>query len=199
MKRLSQVACFTGILACLGTQAVIAQTAEKTFDSQWVEYSDRHISVAFDRIPVGDAVRAIREKTGFQFSLPPSADSKFLNLRLERSPLEPAVYSFLSNIGFRSFALIYDENGRPHRAVVLGAEVDDPTGIQADASEATAPTAQPLNPEERDALQKDLDRWTELKQEQRGRIEDRLKNLPASEEREELVKEYGRKLLGIKK
>jgi hypothetical protein len=47
-------------------------------------------------------------------------------------------------------------------------------------------------------LQKDLARWGELKQEERGRIEDRLKTLPPSEEREQLVKEYGRKLLGIK-
>jgi hypothetical protein len=199
MKKLSKIACLTGVMACLSIQAVVAQTSEKAFDAQWVEYSDHHISVAFDRIPVADAVQAIREKTGFQFSLPSSADSKFLNLRLERSRLEPAVYSFLSNIGFRNFALIYDEHGRPNRAVVLGAQVDEPAPILADASQAAEPVAQPLNPEERDTLQKELDRWTELKQEQRGRIEDRLKTLPPSEEREQLVKEYGRKLLGIKK
>jgi hypothetical protein len=57
---------------------------------------------------------------------------------------------------------------------------------------------QPLKSEERDTLQKELERWGELKQEERGRIEDRLKTLPPSEEREQLVKEYGRKLLGIK-
>jgi DNA-directed RNA polymerase specialized sigma24 family protein len=109
------------------------------------------------------------------------------------------VYSLLSNIGFRNFALIYDQHGRPNRAVVLGAQVDESAPIVADASHAAEPVAQPLNPGERDTLQKELDRWTELKQEQRGRIEDRLKSLPPSEEREQLVKEYGRKLLGIKK
>jgi hypothetical protein len=44
-----------------------------------------------------------------------------------------------------------------------------------------------------------LERWTELKQEERGRIEDRLKNLPASETRELLVAEYGRQVLGLTK
>jgi hypothetical protein len=53
--------------------------------------------------------------------------------------------------------------------------------------------------EQRDKLQKDLERWTELKQEERGRIEDRLKNLSASEEREQLVTEYGRQVLGLTK
>jgi hypothetical protein len=199
MKNLTKIACLTAVLACLSIQAVVAQTSEQAFDSQWVEYRDHHISVAFDRIPVGDALQAIREKTGFQFSLPSSADSKFLNLRLERSLLEPAVYSLLSNIGFRNFALIYDEHGRPNRAVVLGAQVDELAGILADANQAAEPVAQPLKPEERETLLKELERWTELKQEQRGRIEDRLKSLPPSEEREQLVKEYGRKLLGIKK
>jgi hypothetical protein len=48
-------------------------------------------------------------------------------------------------------------------------------------------------------LHKDLARWSDLKQEERGRIEDRLKNLPPSEEREQLVKEYGQQVLGLSK
>ena len=37
-----------------------------------------------------------------------------------------------------------------------------------------------------------------IQKEERDRIEERLKTLPPSDEREELVKEYGRQLLGIK-
>lgn len=199
MKNLSKIASLTGVLACIGIQGAVAQTSEEAFYQQWVEYRDDHISVAFDQIRVTDALDAIREKTGFQFSVPSSADSKLLNLRLERSPLEPAVYSLLSTIGFRNFALIYDERGRPNRAVVLGGQVDDVARISANSSQTGEPVIQPLTPEEREILQKDLERWRELKQEERGRIEDRLKTLPASEEREQLVKEYGRNLLGIKK
>jgi len=171
---------------------------EETFYRQWVEYRDDHLSVAFDRTPVVVALQEIRQKTGFQFSLPSSADGKLLNLRLERSPLEPALYSLLSNIGFRNFALIYDERGRPNRAVVLGSQIDEAVSLRADSSQTAEAVVQPLKSEERDTLQKELERWGELKQEERGRIEDRLKTLPPSEEREQLVKEYGRKLLGIK-
>ena len=199
MKKLSKIASLAGVLACVGSQVAAAQTLEEAFYQQLVEYRDDHLSVAFDQIPVLVALQAIRQKTGFQFSLPSSADTKLLNFRLERSPLEPAVYSLLSSIGFRNFALIYDERGRPNRAVVLVTQVDQAAGVLEDSTQMAEPVVQPLNPEERDTLQKGLERWAELKQEERGRIEDRLKTLPPSEEREQLVKEYGRKLLGIKK
>lgn len=199
MKKFTKIASVAGVLAFVGIQAAFAQTAEEAFYQQWVDYSDDRISVAFDQIRVAEALDAILQKTGFQFILPSSADSKLLNLRLERSPLEPAVYSLLSNIGFSNFALIYDERGRPNRAVVLGGHVDEASRLSANSGQTPDVVGQPLNPEERDTLHKELERWDELKQEERGRVEDRLKTLPASEEREQLVKEYGRKLLGIKK
>jgi hypothetical protein len=199
MEKLSKIALVVGVLACADIRGAYGQTSEEAFYQQWVEYRDDHISVAFNQIPVLDALHAIRQKTGFQFSLPSSADSKLLNLRLERSALEPAVYSLLSTIGFRNFALIYDERGRPNRAVVLGGQIDDMARMSANSSQTGEPVIQPLTPEERKVIHKDLERWGELKQEERGRIEDRLKTLPASEEREQLVKEYGRNLLGIKK
>lgn len=198
MKKLSKIASLAGVLACVDIAAAAAQTLEESFYRQWVEYRDDHLSVAFDQTPVVVALQAIRQKTGFQFSLPSSADGKLLNLRLDRSPLEPALYSLLSNIGFRNYALIYDERGRPNRAVVLGAQFNEAAGLTADSSQTAEAVVQPLEAEERDTLQKELERWGELKQEERGRIEDRLKTLPPSEEREQLVKEYGRKLLGIK-
>ena len=199
MKKVSKIAFLAGVLACVSIQAAAAQTSEEAYNPQLVEYRDDHLSVAFDQISVLDALQAIRQKTGFQFNLPSSADSKLLNFRLERSPLEPAVYSLLSNIGFRNFALIYDEGGRPNRAVVLGTHVDEAARLLDNSTQTAESVIQPLNPEERETLQKGLERWGELKQEERGRIEDRLKTLPPSEEREQLVKEYGRQLLGIKK
>src|SRR5688500_6917191 len=153
MKKHSIIASIAGVLANVGIQAAVAQTSEEAFYPQWVEYRDDHISFAFDQIPVVVALQAFRQQTVFQFTLPSSADSKLLNLRLERSPLEPAVYSLLSNIGFRNFALIYDERGRPNRAVVLGSQVDRAAVVLADSSQ----TAEPLDPEERDTLQKGLE------------------------------------------
>lgn len=199
VKILSKIVSVAAVLGCAVIETASAQSSEEAFYQQWVEYRDEQISVAFDQIPVLVALHAIRQKTGFQFNLPSSADSKLLNLRLDRSPLEPAVYSLLSTIGFRNFALIYDERGRPSRAVVLGGQLEEASPVPANSSQTPDLAAQPLKAEERDNLHKDLERWGELKQEERGRIEDRLKALPDSEEREQLVKEYGRKLLEIKK
>ena len=186
-------------LASVGIQAAVAQTSEELSIRSGLNIATTIFPLLSIRFLSLSRFRLFRQKTGFQFTLPSSADSKLLNLRLERSPLEPAVYSLLSNIGFRNFALIYDERGRPNRAVVLGSQVDRAAVVVADSSQTAEPVVQPLDPEERDTLQKELERWGELKQEERGRIEDRLKTLPPSEEREQLVKEYGRKLLGIKK
>ena len=91
--------------------------------------------------------------------------------------------------------MMYDESGRPRRAVVLGVQPVQSVNPAQDTESAAAP----ITLEERDRLKKDLDRWNELKQEERAKIEDRLKNLPSSEDREILVKEYGRQLLGITK
>ena len=174
---------------------VAGQNADEAFYKQWVDYKDGEISVSFDQTPIDLALNAIRESTGFQIEIPAPADNKVLNLRLERSPLEPAMRSVISNIGFRNFALMYDEAGRPSRAVVLGTEQT----TVANTANAKANEPQKLTADERDKIQHDLQRWSELKQEERGRIEDRLKSTPESDEREKLLKEYARQLLGIKK
>ena len=93
---------------------------------------------------------------------------------------------------------MYDADGRPHRAVVLDAQPEALTSVEANSDDAV-PASEPLATGEREKLQRELERWRELKQEERGRIEDRLKSLPPSDEREQLVQEYGRQVLGVKK
>lgn len=98
---------------------------------------------------------------------------------------------------------MYDEKGRPRRAVVIDTRPDArPSSpvTPGPLSPAVGETAgQPLTADERDELQKQLERWSELNQQDRGRIESRLKDLPPSEEREQLINEYGRQILAIKK
>jgi type II secretory pathway component GspD/PulD (secretin) len=173
-----------------------AQTSSEDFYRQWVDYQDGEISMAFDQTPVQFALHAIRAKTGFQIIVPSTTETKMVNLRLHRQPLEPAVRSLISTIGFKNFALMYDGNGRPLSAVVVGSR---PLAIDPSAATKSEPAVEGLTVEQTNKLQKDLERWTELKQEERGRIEDRLKNLPASETRELLVTEYGRQVLGLTK
>lgn len=201
MKKLLIFTCMAVVPSLLASGSVFAQTAEESFYQQWVDYRDGQISVSFHRTPVVVALHAIREKTGVQFHVPSAAGDRLLSLRLVRERLEPAVQSLLSSIGFRNFALMYDEEGRPWRAVVLGGlspENAQPANAGRAAEDAQG-AAEPLSADERDRLQSDLQRWENLKQEERGRVEDRLKTLPASPERDQLVAEYGRIVLGIKK
>ena len=199
MRSLSRIG-FALALAFSSVQQAFPQTMADTLYRESVEYEDGKISVDFDQTPLGVALSAIQIKTGLQITVPPATESKLLNLRLSRLPLEPAVRSLIASIGFRNFALVYDEEGYPKRAVVLDAR-PEARAIPAPASgtdSGAEPVVEPLRAQERVQLQKEPERWAELKQEDRSRIEERLKTLPPSEDREQLVKEYGRQLLGIK-
>jgi hypothetical protein len=195
MKNFLKLVIFLAPLAMVSVAPVFAQTEVDEYYQQWIDYRNGEISVAFERTPVQFALHAFQARTGFQIVVPSTTEAKVVSLRLDRQPLEPAVRSLISTIGYRNFAVIYDETGRPHRAVVLGAQpVADPVPVK--NSELAAA---PITIEEREQIKNDLDRWNDLKQEERGRIEDRLKALPSSEDREILVKEYGRQLLGLNK
>jgi len=195
MKLLLKLAVFLALLATVSVASVFAQTDAEDYYQQWIDYRNGEISVAFERTPVQFALHAFHARTGFQIVVPSTTEAQVVSLRLDRQPLEPAVRSLISTIGYRNFAVMYDESGRPHRAVVIGAQpVVDAATVQ-----NSEPAAAPISLEERDQIKKELDRWNDLKKEERGKIEDRLKTLPSSEDREILVKEYGRQLLGISK
>jgi len=180
------------LAAFLWTPAARAQTEVNEFYRQWVDYRNGAVSLAFDQTPIPFAISALHATTGIQIIVPPVSEIKVVNLKLHQQPLEPAVRSLISSIGFKNFALMYDEKGQPNRAVVLGARPQvDERGTMA-KTDAAAP---PLSSDEREKLQKDLERWGDLKQEERGRIEDRLKNLPESDERDQLIQLYGRQIL----
>jgi len=185
------------LLALLATALPVRVSAQSDVDElyqQWIDYRNGEISIAFEQTPVPFALHAFHARTGFQIVVPASAEPQTVSLRLNRQALEPAVRSLISTIGYRNFAMMYDENGRPHRAVVLGVQ---PMPVIEPEQNIERPL--PITLEERQQLKKNLDRWNELKPEERGRIEERLKALPTSDDREILVREYGRQLLGIAK
>jgi hypothetical protein len=185
----------------LAGKPVASQEIADPFYQEWVEYRDGEISMVFNETPVELALDAIRVRTGLQIIVPPMTANRVLSLQLSRLPLEPAVRSFITYIGFKNFALMYDDEGRPNRAVVLAAASEDSNSrpvANAQPTHSNEAISQPLTVNEREKIQKELGRWSGLNQEERGRIEERLKTLPPSEEREQLVAEYGRQLLGLK-
>jgi hypothetical protein len=189
-------------LVFLPVGLAFTQVVEDLLYRERVEYQDGKLSVDFDQTPLEVALNAIQIKAGVQIVIPPVTEHKLLNLRLSQLPLEPAVRFLIASIGFRSFALMYDEKGLPRRAVVLAARPEAaaaPFGDSKVAPRSVEALSENLTPEERTQLQQELERWGELKQEDRSRIEHRLRGLSPSEDREQLLKEYARQLLGIKK
>ncbi len=189
-----KLAVLLALLATADQGRVLAQSDVDELYRPWIDYRNGEISIAFEQTPVPFALHAFHARTGFQIVVPASAEPQLVSLRLNRQALEPAVRSLISTIGYSNFAVIYDDHGRPHRAVVLG---EQPTPAVNTEQNLDGPL--PITLEERQQLKKDLDRWNDLKQEARGRIEDRLKTLPTSDDREILVREYGRQLLGLNK
>ena len=198
MNGTSKLSFTLAILMFWGAQPVQPQELENSFYEEAVGYRDGEISVTFEQTPVVVALNVIEAWTGFQIIVPAAVEKKLVNLRLNRLALEPAFRSLISSIGFSNFALLYDAHGRPQRAVVLGVQPEAVTSAEAKSDDA-APAGEPLATGEREKLQRELERWSELKQEERGRIEDRLKSLPPSDEREQLLQEYGRQMLSIRK
>ena len=193
MKNLLQLATFLVPLFMAAMAPVFAQTDAGEYYRQWIDYQDGEISVDFEHTPVQFALHALQARTGFQIVMPSTTEAKMVSLRLDRQPLEPAVRSLISTIGYRNYAVMYDDRGRPNRAVVLSAQ----PAVEKTTTQNAGDAAAPITIEERDQIKKELDRWKDLNEEERAKIEDRLKSLPSSEDRDILVKEYGRQLLGI--
>ena len=197
MKRNVRVMSLFGLVSTLLISPAHSQSDTEDFYRPWVDYRNGAVSLAFVQTPIPFALSALHATTGFQIVMPPASDKKLINLKISEQPLEPAVRTFITSIGYKNFAVMYDDKGHPNRAVVLAVRPDN-TGEIAVVTKSE-PQAQSLSPEEQDKLQKDLERWNELKQEERGRIEDRLKNLPQSDERDQLVKTYGKQILAVTK
>ena len=196
MKCFAQVGIALALLLLVGLSSAYPQSRVDETSREWVEYRDGEISVTFRQVSVEFAVNAIHARTGFQIVVPPEANSKTLSLYLRGVPIEVVMRSLISSIGFSSFAMTYDRAGQAIRAIVL--EARPAGGDAATLDQKPASGSAPLTAEEKDQLSQALKVWNDLTDEARGRIEDRLRSLPPSEEREELLREYGRQILGIK-
>jgi len=196
MKDLARVGLSATLLLFAGIASAFAQNAEDEFFRQWVEYRDGAVSVAFTQVPVEFAVHAIRARTGFQIVVPREAYGKRLSLSLRELPLESAMRSVIFSIGFTSFAFTYDGNGRPVRAIILEARPD--RGSETAPADKAASGTRPLTTAEKEELSASLKIWNELTDEARWRLEERLRSLPPSDDREEMLKEYGRRILSAK-
>ena len=188
----------SGSLVCLVllTCCVVLPVSEA--DAQgWVEYQNGKLSMAFEQAPMDLVVALIREETGMLVVLPPAARGKFLSVRVNALPPEAAVQRILRALGLSNFVLLYDRAGRAERLIVLEPGSDAP-GMLGAALPSAEPGVPPiLMSEEQRWLLEQFGRWTQLSQEARKEVRDRLLNMPPSPERERLVKQYKRQVWGV--
>jgi hypothetical protein len=174
--------------------------AEDDLDAyqQFVKYDNDSVSVAFSGLRASDAAQWVRATTGVAITLPTSTQSKTVNLRLEKTKVDQAVRFFLKALELNNTFLVYNRDGRLTDVVALEKTASQPAS-EARSTEEDKPKTDSLRltSKERDALLRDFGRWTELTAEERDSVHARLRTIQPSEDRDQMVKEYLRQVLGL--
>lgn len=165
---------------------------------QFVKYDDDNLSLALSNMRASDAAQLMRSATGVTITLPTSTQSKTINLTLERAKMDQAIDSLLAALELNNSFLVYDREGHLTGVIALdeGApqihnenQLPDEKKQKKDYKELTAP--------EREALLREFRIWSKLSAEDRNSIHARLKRISPSKDRDDLVKEYVRLVLGL--
>jgi hypothetical protein len=175
-----------------------ALTSEEIFpEQQFLKYDREVVSVAFNNLRAADAAQWMRSTTGVAITLPTSAQTKRVNLRLESARVDFAVHSLLTALQLNNSFLVYGPDGHLTGAIALEKTVSRASLEGTFGEENKKQTSSEMTASEREALLRDFARWSEVSPEEQKAIQSRLKAIPASKERDQIVKEYVRLVLGI--
>jgi hypothetical protein len=166
-------------------------------EQQFLKYDQDGVSVAFNNLRAADAAQWMRSTTGVAIRLPTSAQTKPVNLRLEGARVDYAVHSLLAALQLNNAFLVYDPDGHLTGVIALEKTVSRPSTEIAPAEENKQKTSSELTTQERESLLKEFARWAEISAEEQKSIQTRLKEMPPSKERDQLIKDYLRLTLGI--
>ena len=175
-----------------------ALTSDDIFpEQQFLKYDQDGVSVAFNNLRAADAAQWMRSTTGVAIRLPTSAQTKPVNLRLEGARVDYAVHSLLTALQLNNAFLVYDPDGRLTGVIALEKTVSRPSTEIAPTEENKKKTSSELTTQERESLLKEFARWSEISAEEQKSVQTRLKEIPPSKERDQLIKDYLRLTLGI--
>jgi len=166
-------------------------------EQQFLKYDQNVVSIAFNNLRAADAARWMRSTTGVAITLPTSAQTKPVNLRLEGARVDYAVHSLLTALQLNNAFLVYNPDGHLTGVIALEKTIHRPSGDSAPAEENKKKTPSQLTPQERESLLKEFARWSEISAEEQKSIQSRLKEIPPSKERDQVIKDYVRLVLGI--
>lgn len=164
---------------------------------QYVKYNNDSISLALNNVRAGDAVQLMRSTTGVMISLPTSTQSRTITLAVDRARIDQAVESLLTALELNNSFIVYDPDGRLTDVIALEKGAPQSSSHSPPSGERKQKTEyQNLTAHEREALVREFRLWSKLSAEDRESIHARLKTIPASKERDDLIKEYVRLVLG---
>ncbi len=187
------------LLVCLGAGSFNGFAGDDLFScEQYVKYDKDNVSVAFSNLRAADAAQLMHATTGISITLPAAIQSKTINLMLDSAKVDQAVRSLLTSLQLNNSFLVYDRNGKLKSVVALEKAANPPVTESQSSEEDQKKANNPeLTAKERDSLLRDIGRWAELSADDRAAIHARLKTIPPSKDREQVVKEYVRLVLGI--
>jgi hypothetical protein len=174
-----------------------ALTSEDIFpEQQFLKYDQNVVSIAFNNLRAADAAQWMRSTTGVAITLPTSAQTRPVNLRLDGARVDYAVHSLLTALQLNNAFLVYNPEGHLTGVIALERAVLRPASESAPAEENKKKASSELTPQERESFLKDFARWSEISAEEQKSIQTRLKEIPPSKERDQVIKDYVRLVLG---
>ncbi len=165
---------------------------------EFVTYKNESISLAFNNVRAGDAAFLMLSKTGVAITLPTSTHNKTVNLTLQNAKMDEAVHTLLASLELKNSFFVYDLAGRLTTVVALEKNISlTPPETLSPKEEENVVKFEELSAPEKEALVRDFRLWSKLSAEDRESIHARLRTIPPSRDRDQLIDEYVRLVLGV--
>jgi hypothetical protein len=194
MVKLSQV--ILAVLFWASASTVVADD-DSSFFQQYVKYDKNSVSLSFSNLRATDATYLILSTTGVSITLPNSSQKKTVTLKLDGAKLDEAVNSLLGALEINNSFSLYDHDGRLTQVIALE-KAAHPHVTQADSQKETSKTNfRDLTAAEQNSILRDFARWKELTDEEQRSIHERLKTIPPSRTRDQIIREYIRQVLQL--
>ncbi|HYY25058.1 MAG TPA: hypothetical protein VE689_06165, partial [Candidatus Udaeobacter sp.] len=126
-----------------------ALTSDDIFpEQQFLKYDQNVVSIAFNNLRAADAAQWMRSTTGVAITLPTSAQTKPVNLRLDGARVDYAVHSLLTALQLNNAFLVYNPEGHLTGVIALERSVYRPSTESAPPENKKKASSE-LTPQER--------------------------------------------------
>jgi hypothetical protein len=194
------LAAIIALLICMYPSIALTEDDFLPFQ-QYVRYNNNdNVSLALTNVRASDAVQLMRSATGVRITLPTPTQSKTITLAVDRARMDQAIESLLTALDLDNSFLVYDRDGHLTGVIALdkGKTQSASNSQPPEENEQQKSEYKNLTAPEREALVREFRLWSKLSAKDRDSIHARLKTIPPSKQRDDLIKEYVRLVLGVR-